>query len=99
MSRSCTVQLAINGPGDGLDLSAQLLLNAVQVVAVLIGDQVDREPQMAEASRAADAMQVGLRALGEVKVDDHVHGLDVDSAREQICKSHMMSALACSPSA
>ena len=29
-------------------------------------------------------MQVGLGHLGEVEVDDHVDGLDVDTAGEQV---------------
>ena len=39
---------------------------------------------MAEAARAADAVQVRLRRLGEVEVDDDVDGLDVDAAREEV---------------
>lgn len=46
-----------------------------QVEAVLVGDEVDGEAQVAKAPRAAHAMQVGLAVLGEVEVDDHVDGL------------------------
>ena len=39
---------------------------------------------MPKAARAPDAMEVGLRGFGEVKVDDDVHRLDVDSSCQQI---------------
>ena len=39
---------------------------------------------MPEAPRAADAVEVRLRVLGEVEVDDDVDGLDVDAAREEV---------------
>lgn len=53
-------------------------------MAILVGDEVDCETQVAEAARAADAVQIGLGVLREVEVDDHIHGLDVDTAREQV---------------
>lgn len=56
-----------------------------QVDAVVVGDEVDCQAQVPEAAAAAHAVQVGLAVLGEVKVDDHVHALDVDAAREQVC--------------
>ena len=39
---------------------------------------------MAEAAGPADPVQVGLGVLGEVEVDDHVDGLDVDPPGEQV---------------
>ena len=35
-------------------------------------------------SRSADPVQVGLGHLGEVEVDDDVHGLNVDAPREEV---------------
>lgn len=61
------------------------MLDAVQAVAVLVGDEVDGQAKVAEPPGAAHAVQVGLGALGEVKVDDHIHGLDVDAAGEEVC--------------
>lgn len=55
-----------------------------QVEAVVIGDEVDGQAEVAKAAGAAHAMQVGLAILGEVKVDDHVDALDVNAAREQV---------------
>lgn len=54
-------------------------------MAVIVGDQVDGETQVSEATGAADAVEVRLSVLGEVEVDDDVHRLDVDTAREQVC--------------
>lgn len=39
---------------------------------------------MPEASRAADAVEVGLGVLGKIEIDDDIDGLDVDTTREQI---------------
>jgi hypothetical protein len=80
------VQRLFDGWGDGADFGAQLLLDAVQVEAVVVGDEVDGQTQVAETTGAAHAVQVGLRVFGEVKVDDHVDGLDVDSPGEEVCK-------------
>jgi len=70
---------------DGLDLSTELLLDLVQVEAVVVGDEIDGQAQVAEAARATDAMQVGLGVLGKVKIDDDVHGLNVDTSGEEVC--------------
>lgn len=56
-----------------------------QVEAVIVGDEVDGQAQVAEAARAANAMQVRLCVLGEVKVDNDVDALDVNAAGEQVC--------------
>ena len=55
------VEVAVDLAGDGLDLGGELLLDLVEGEAVLVGDQVDRQTQVAEAARATDAVQVGLR--------------------------------------
>ena len=68
----------------GLDLCAQLLLDCKQVEPVAVRDEVDGQAQVAVAAGAPDAVQVGLRGLGEVKVDDHVDRLDVYASREQV---------------
>ena len=90
MISSGAVKRLLDGRGYGADLGAELLLNAVQVEAVVVGDQVDGQAQVAEAAGAPHAVQVRLRVLGEVEVDDHVHGLDVDTASEEVC-THIRS--------
>lgn len=64
---SYAVEAAVNGGGDGLDLRRELLLDHVEIVAVLIRYHVHGEAQVAEATRAPDAVQVclGRLACGE----------------------------------
>ncbi len=78
------VEALVDDLGDGLNLGAELLLDAVEDEAVVIRDEADGDTEVTEAARATDAMQVRLGHLREVEVDDHVHRLDVDSASEQI---------------
>jgi len=69
---------------DLLDLRTEFLLNAEQVHAIVVGDEVDGNTQVAESARAADSVQVCFRVLGEVKVDDNVDGLNIDTTSEKI---------------
>ena len=78
------VEALVDDLGDRPDLRAELLLDPVQGEAVVVGDEVDGDAHVAEPAGATDAVEVGLSHLGEVEVDDHVHGLDVDTAGEQI---------------
>lgn len=64
-----------------------------QVDAVVVGDEVHGQTQVAEPARAADAVQVGLRVLREVEVDDDVHRLNVNATREEVCKGSTSHAL------
>lgn len=38
-------------------------------------------------------MQVGLSIFGEIKIDHHIHSLDVDAPGEQIWENAMSSQL------
>ena len=69
---------------DLLNLRTEFLLNAEQVHAIVVGDEVDGNTQVAEAARAADSVQVCFRVLGEVKVDDNVDRLNIDTTSEKI---------------
>lgn len=80
----CDIQASVDVLWDGHDLRSELLLNLVQVEAVLIRDEVDRQTQVSETARPTDTVEVRLAILGEVEIDDDVDGLDVDTAREQI---------------
>ena len=42
-------------------------------------DEVDGQPEVTEPPRAANAMEVGLAGLGEVKVNDNGDSLDVNA--------------------
>jgi hypothetical protein len=69
---------------DGLDFGPQLLLNLVQVEPVLVGDQVDRQPEMTESTRTTDTVKVRFAILGEIKVDHDVDSLNINTAREEV---------------
>lgn len=55
-------------------------------MAVLVGDEVDRQTQVPKTSGAPDPVEVGLSVLGEVEIDYYVHRLDVNTTGEQICE-------------
>ena len=78
------VEALVDVPGDGLDLCAQLRLNPVERESVIVGDQVDGHSEVTISAAAPDPVQVSLSHLGEVEVDDHVDGLDVDTAGEEV---------------
>jgi len=78
------VQRFVDVPRDWLDLSSQLLLDSVESESVIVGNQVDGDSKVAKSSTTANPVQVGLSHLGEVKVDDDVDGLDVDTPGEEI---------------
>lgn len=69
---------------NGLYLGAQFLLDFVEIESVIPIDEVDGKTKMAKTARTTDPVQISLSILGEVKIDDNVHRLDVDSAGEKI---------------
>ena len=69
------IKVPVNRRRDGLNFSRKLLFDAVEVVAVFVGDQVDRETEVAETAGPANSMKVRFRVLWEVEVDDNVHRL------------------------
>lgn len=78
------VEVLVNLGRDGLDLGSKLLLNLVQVVSVVPVNQVDGNTEMAKSTRSTDSMEIGLGVLGEVEIDDHVDGLDINTSGQQV---------------
>ena len=78
------VQALVDVLRNGLDLSAKLLLNSVQVEAVLPIDQVDSQTKVTETAGTTDTVEVGLGVLGEIEVDDNVYSLNIDTTSEEI---------------
>mmetsp|Transcript_21738 Transcript_21738/g.60442 ORF Transcript_21738/g.60442 Transcript_21738/m.60442 type:complete len:268 (+) Transcript_21738:158-961(+) len=78
------VDTLLNDRRDGFDLGPKLLLNLVQVEAVVICDEVDSKAKMTEPSRTANPVKIGLGILREIKVDNDINSLDVDSSCEQV---------------
>ncbi len=56
----------------------------MHVEPVLVRDEVNGDAEVAEATGPANPVQVRLRHLGEIEVDDDVDGLDVDASREEV---------------
>ncbi len=54
------------------------------MLPVVVCDEIDGNTQMTESSGTTDTMQVCLGHLGEIKVDDNIHSLDVDTSGEQV---------------
>ena len=73
-SRSKGIQSLVDGGRDRLDLRTKVFLDLVQIETIVVRDQVDREAEVTETARPADAMQVRLRALREIEVDDDCAG-------------------------
>ena len=69
---------------DGLDFGAKITFDIIQVEAIVPVDQVDCKTQMSKASRSSDAVEVGFCVLWEVKVDNNIDGLDINTASEEI---------------
>ena len=61
-------------------------------MAIIVCDQIDRQSQVAESSRPTNTVEVSLGVLGEIKVDDHIDALDVDTASEEIGRHEMAGA-------
>lgn len=86
------VQVLVDVLRDALDLSVQLILNLEQIGFVIFSNEVDGDSEVAESARSTDSMQVNVGVLGEVEVDHHVDGLDVNTSCENV-GAHQASGL------
>ena len=87
----CDVEALVDHLGDGADLRAELVLDSVQGEVVVVRNEVEGDAEVAKAAGPTDAVEVGLSHLGEVKVDDDVDCLDVDTAGEEVT-AHKVAA-------
>lgn len=81
---SDTVEVLVDVLRNRLNLGLQLILDLEHIALIVVGDKIDSETEMTEATRATDTMQVGLSIFGIVKVDDNVDRQNINTAREQI---------------
>jgi len=81
---STHVESLVNIGWNGLDLCAKLLFDLVKVEAIFIGDEVDGKTKMTITARSTNAMQVRFGVLGEIKVDNDIHSLNIDTTSEKI---------------
>jgi hypothetical protein len=87
------IELLLDGLRDRLDLGAQLGFDLVEVVTVVPIDEVDGQTKMAEATRTANAMEIGFSILRKVKVDDDIDGLNVNATGQEV-GAHQVAAYA-----
>ena len=70
--------------GNGCNFGTKLLLDFVEIEAIFPIDQVDRDSQVSKSSRPTDAVEVGLRILREIEVDNYIDSLNVDTSGKKI---------------
>lgn len=78
------VEALVDASGNRLNLSSKIPLNVVEVEAVFPVDEVDGKTKVTVSARSANSVQVGFGILGEVKVDDNVDGLNINTTGEEI---------------
>jgi hypothetical protein len=78
------VELLVNVLRNRLDFSAEITLNVVKVETIIPIDEIYCETKMSETPRSTNTMKVGFGILGEVKVDNNIDGLDVDTTSKEI---------------
>lgn len=67
-----------------LNFCAQFLFDLVKSESVIICDEINCDTQMTESARSTNTMQISFGHLWEVKIDDHVDSLNVNTTREQV---------------
>ena len=78
------IELLFDNLWDRLNLSSQLLLNQIKVETILPINQVNSQTQMTKPARTTNTMKIGLSVLREIKVDDDIDGLNIDTTSEEI---------------
>jgi len=86
------IEATVNLGGDGTNFCSQVLLHRPQGVAIIVGYQIHRQPQVAKPSGPANTVKVRLRSFGEIEVDDHIHALNIYAAREEVGRDEMTGA-------
>jgi hypothetical protein len=51
---------------------------------ILIGQQINGQPQMSKPSRPADAMKIRFGILRKIEIDHDVYGLNIDTSGEEV---------------
>jgi len=63
------------------------MLNLLEIEPVLVSNEIDSDTEMTKTTRPPNTVQVSLRHLWKVKVDDNIHSLDINSSREEIWRT------------
>jgi hypothetical protein len=78
------VEVLVDGLWDGLNLSPQFLLDLVEVESIVPIDEIDSKTEMTESTGSTNSMEVRLGIFGEIKVDNNVDSLNIDTTSEKI---------------
>lgn len=82
--RRSDVEALVNDWRDGLNFSSEFLFNLVEIETILVRNQVDGQTQVTKATATTDTMKIGFGVFGEIKVDNDVDGLDIDTTGQQV---------------
>ena len=52
---------------------------------VVIGNEIDCHTQVSKSAWSSNSVEIGLSMFGEVKIDDNIYCLDINSSGKQIC--------------
>lgn len=56
----------------------------MQIVTVFVCEEGDCKTEMTETARSTNSVKIGLCGPGEVKVNDDVDSLNIDTSSEEI---------------
>lgn len=82
--RVVDIQLFVDGWGYRLNLRAELLLDLVEVESIIPVDEVDGQTEMSKSTGTTNSVEIRFRIFGEIKVDDNVDSLNIDTTGEEI---------------
>lgn len=78
------VKILLDDLRDGLYLTTQLLFDLVEQETVFPSDEVDRNTKVTKSARSTNAMEIGFCMSREIKVDDDVDCLNINTAGQQV---------------
>lgn len=78
------VEAFVDARRNWLNLSAKVPFNVVEVEAIIPVDQVNRQTQVTVSAGSTDSVQIGFSILGEIKVDNNVDSLDINTTGQEI---------------
>lgn len=55
-------------------------------MSIFVSDQVHSQTKVAKTTRTTNAMEVSFAVLGEVEINNNIHGLNIDTSGEKVYK-------------
>jgi hypothetical protein len=65
-------------------LGVELIFDGKQVLLVILSNEVDSHTEVTKSTRSTNSMEVGFGVLGEVKVDNDIDGLNIDTSCKDV---------------